>query len=239
MWFDHGAKMNSESLNNLFERKKLPEINNDDSILYQYYTYQCKELREYNIQTIKLEEFLEIIKKSENLELLINNINSIKKEFIFNSKKHGYTHIERVTLFSYFLAINNNLTTRDTQLLLYAAMYHDIGRIDDSMDQYHGLRSANKLDQLELNVTPEELNILKTIITCHSIPDEWFEEVAQENNILDFDRTRKLFNILKDADGLDRVRLGCPHVALDFLRCETSKKMIPLAYQLINFYNNK
>ena len=89
---------------------------------------------------------------------------------------------------------------------------------------------------LNLDLDEEELNILKTIITCHNIPDEMFETIARENNIQDFNRTKILFKILKDADGLDRVRLEYPYVRMDFLRNDLSLQMIPLAYKLIKTY---
>ncbi|MBE5738142.1 MAG: hypothetical protein E7354_00180 [Clostridiales bacterium] len=229
--------MKSKTLNALFTSTNFPDMDTK-TILYEYYTYQCKELKENNIKCINLKDFLNTIKDSKEYKLFTDNIDNIQKEFLYTSKTHGYLHNERVALFSYYLALNNNLDTRDIQLSLYAAMYHDIGRIDDSRDIYHGLNSAIKLANLKLDITQEEMNILKTIITCHSLHDEWFDTIAKENQIQDYNRTKTLFNILKDADGLDRARLGCPHIAEDFLRNKVAIQMIPVAYQIINFYNH-
>ena len=60
-------------------------------------------------------------------------------------------------------------------------------------------------------------NLLKTIVTCHSIDDEYFESVAKKNNIEDIDRCRKMLNVLKDSDALDRIRLEDPYIKIDLM----------------------
>lgn len=227
--------MKSETLNKVLNTAKFPNIEKNTE-LYKYYSQQCEELKRINIKSIQLEDFIEYIRTSKNFEMLKSSLNNIKKEYLYISLMHGYLHNERVALFSYYLASKLQLNERDLQLSLYAAMYHDIGRSNDCEDKYHGHESANKLEKLNLDIDSEEMNILKTIITCHSLPDDMFEIIAKENNIKDFTRTKTLFTILKDADGLDRTRLEYSYIRIDFLRNNISKSLIPLAYKIFNFY---
>lgn len=48
---------------------------------------------------------------------------------------------------------------------------------------------------------------------------------------------KKMHEILKDADALDRVRLEEPFVDINYLRTETSKKMVVFAHELFYNYN--
>ena len=83
----------------------------------------------------------------------------------------------------------------------------------------------------------EELNILKTVITCHSLSDDKFDFIASRNEIKDIERTRKIFCILKDSDALDRLRLNNPFIRIDLIRTESAKKLILFAYEL--YFNYK
>ena len=179
---------------------------------------------------------MDSIKNSPNFSTFEQLLNDIKKEFLYKSQTHGILHNERVSLFSFYIANTLKLSIRDVELSLFASMYHDIGRTNDLLDNSHGLKSAQKLPNLGLHLTDEELKILQTIITCHSIDDKNFAEIAKKNGVKDFKRANTLFNILKDSDALDRVRLPYPCVRLDMLRTEVSKQLVPLSYKLFNFY---
>lgn len=229
--------MKSNTLTKVFETDRFASIDKNNW-LFGYYQDQCQELQDKNLEAIKLEDFVSCIKNSQYFAAYQYSVDNVKREFLYRSVHHGFLHNERVSLFAFYLSEQLQLSFRDIQLSLYAALYHDIGRSNDGEDEYHGLASANKLELLNLDVTDEELNILKTIITCHSLPDERFETIARKNNVQDINRTTTLFKILKDADALDRVRLGYPYIIMDMLRNELSLKLIPLAYQLIYFYQS-
>ena len=229
--------MKSITLTKVLETNSFPKIEGSSYLRY-YYQQQCDELNNRRIEAIKLEDFLSDIRNSDDFETFRECLDSLKREFLYSSETHGVLHNERVALFSFYLSSKLKLSARDVRLALYAACYHDIGRRNDWEDDCHGLASAEKLDSLQLDVTDEELNILKTIITCHSLPDERFDAIAQANKIQDWTRTRTLFAILKDSDALDRVRLGYPYIILELLRNDLTLHMIPLAYELMNFYNS-
>ena len=76
-------------------------------------------------------------------------------------------------------------------------------------------------------------------MTCHSLDDEKFDSVAKKYKIKDIDRCRKMLNVLKDSDALDRIRLEDPYIKIDLMRTKTSKKLIPFAYEMFETIKNE
>lgn len=156
---------------------------------------------------------------------------------LYKSDIHGLNHNIRVCFFAYVIATNENVSESDFEIIMDACKYHDIGRENDYKDKKHGKKNSEKLYFLEDKYSEEDFKYLKTIICCHSINDSEFENVALQNKIKDILRCKKTYEILKDSDGLDRVRLEYPVVNINYLRMETAKKMVLFAYNLLNNYN--
>ncbi len=145
---------------------------------------------------------------------------------------HGIDHVLRTSLIAGYIALKEGIDPNDFKMIIQAAMYHDIGRINDQEDSTHGRRASDKLDSIVLEqIEPEEKNILKAMISAHSVDDRYMSKVFESYGITDMERARILTCILKDADALDRVRLG-GSVDPAYLRTETSKKLIPAAYDI-------
>jgi len=223
----------SKILTSDYKQKKIKR----SDVNYSHYKAQRKELRKRSVNSYAFQELIDIVKNSPYLHDAEEQLFNINQKVLYKSYKHGINHNERVSLYTFVLANLLNLKKEDLKLALYAAMYHDIGRINDCEDTNHGKNSADKLDSLNLDVTEEELIILKTIITCHSLDDKKFDKICKENNIQDYDRCKTLFNILKDSDALDRTRLGWPRVRLEMLRIKHSLRLVKLSYEM--FYNFK
>lgn len=223
-------------LNTLLKKKKINSKLTHKHHNYSHFNRQVEELSRINLPNIGFDDFIETIKSSENFPMFIEIMNNIQMDYIYKSHTHGIFHNERVALISFYIANKMNLNKRDTELALYAAMYHDIGRVDDFYDEEHGERSAKMLDKLNLPVDNEELNILKAAIFGHSIDDRYFERICSHFEIKDMERCINIFNILKDSDGLDRVRLPWPYVSGTFLRTPNAPALIPVAYELENAY---
>lgn len=66
---------------------------------------------------------------------IVKNINKGK---LYNSMFHGLHHSQKVLLFAYLIGLQENLDEVDMQIIVDAAVYHDIGRTDDSNDSFHG-----------------------------------------------------------------------------------------------------
>ncbi len=155
---------------------------------------------------------------------------------LFDSGLHGRGHIERVMLLGAVLAQQAMLSGHETRLLLLACSYHDVGRADDSVDDEHGLRSAACMERLT-GCKGMDLRVLKAVVEAHSRPDEQMAQVLARYGLDGDPAAWRLARLLKDADGLDRVRLN----ALDpaYLRHPFSKALEPLAWALVHHFPHR
>ena len=216
----------------LLENQTFEEIS-EESKRYKYYQKAKEEIdNEYTINDIK-----KIIYNSNLQDIYINQMRDFNTEILYKSDGHGINHNIRVCFFAYIISTNENISKRDFELIMEACKYHDIGRINDNEDALHGERSANNLTFLKGKYTEEELNYIKTIVTSHSRPDKDFDKIAIKNKVKDLNRCKKLHEILKDSDGLDRVRLHYPYVNIKYLRTVTARRMIPFAHELYCNYD--
>jgi len=191
---------------------------------------------------LKYKEIIKFKKEIDNEKDKINSIiKNIRKEYLYKSKIHGYNHSVKVMLFAYTLAKSEGLDEIDTKIIIDAALYHDIGRDSDNEDSVHGLYSSCKLDTTDIikheiyKENPENLKILKAIIDGHSIPDKKKDLIAENYEIEDISRYVKLYNILKDADALDRKRFREGYnFSLDpkYLRIQKSKELIGVSEEI-------
>ena len=139
---------------------------------------------------------------------------------------HGIGHITRVIVWANQIASRVTEPVRRTDLL-YAAGFHDIKRWDDGKDRGHGSRAATWVTDEPTTVAPAiaseiDVSFVATLIRYHEITDQ---------NIPTDDWSIEL-RILKDADGLDRVRIF--DLDPSRLRLQTiSPALEPLARQLM------
>ena len=166
---------------------------------------------------------------------------SLDLSVLYDSRLHGLGHIERVILFGALIAWQEGLDARDTALLLAACSYHDIGRIDDSRDRAHGARSAEKLRGpafrgLRASLAEADLPILLAAVAAHSLPDDSRAQIGEQLRVPagETARYQRLAACLKDADGLDRVRLGDLDVSR--LRRPCTAELVPFAEDLYYRY---
>lgn len=195
---------------------------------------------------LSIEEFINFIKN--NQEQIFYEIYNIKKEYLYVSITHGLNHNIRVLLFAFYLSKKINLNEEDFRIIMDACKYHDVGRINDLYDEKHGLRSSEMIDQIiddQIYKNKENLNNLKAIIEYHSIPDREIDKVYRKYKLNDLTRYKLLAKILKDADGLDRVRLSVNNKSFcnlnpRYLRLEESKKLVKISHTLnYMFINDK
>ncbi len=152
-----------------------------------------------------------------------------------DSAIHGMPHYERVLLYALLIAeqeIPDNAEAME--ILAHAAVWHDSRRRDDYLDTGHGVRAAVYYHEycgkhLEIRFHPESGLLMK----FHDLDDtKGFDRIAQQ-----FPESRdyvnKLFCIFKDADALDRWRLGDTGLDPAFLRTETAKGMVSFSKELV------
>jgi len=130
---------------------------------------------------------------------------------------HGSAHVTRVLVWSDTLAglVGRSGAIRREELR-WAAAVHDVGRENDGVDAGHGARSASWVDRELRRYRPEigdlDVDFVAELCRWHEMPDQQIERLSLE------------LMILKDADALDRCRLG---------DLDPSRLRLPRAHSLI------
>ena len=177
------------------------------------------------------------MKKSAYYDLLLKALSNLQTDRLYVSAYHGTDHIERVMLLGTIIAFQQHFPTRETELLLTACSYHDIGRIDDHRDDRHGKRSADRLPSIPgLGVSQEEMRCLQAAIATHSTKDDMIDSFAKEYGVPEdqMEKCHLLCKGLKDADNLDRVRIH--DLDIRHLRFDESKRMKKTAEEFYRIY---
>lgn len=180
----------------------------------------CKRLERVGA----LARFHEMETECETLARFFHNADGI----------HGIGHTKRVLFWSLALSEFEGLDALDREMLSAAARFHDIGRLNDWVCEEHGFRSVTRVmdNRLFDLVDSERFNSLAFLISYHCIDDRVAEECLREDKgIKDKERTRRLFKVFKDCDGLDRVRIR--DLDARYLRTESAKAMQKAADELL------
>lgn len=169
----------------------------------------------------------------QEYDLFFHFLTTLKTDVLYQSSLHGQGHIERALLLSALINWREGLDPADDELLYLAASYHDVGRVSDGYDTEHGTRSAVRLEELT-GRTGEDLRLMQGAVAAHSRPDRRLEETVSSYRAADFPHAVALAQLLKDADGLDRVRIQ--DLNPDFLRHESARELAPFAQYLFDLY---
>ena len=218
------------------------------------------------MDTEKIEEFGCRTETENEIRNKLENVS--KLPYYKGNKAHSIEHIERVTLFSGILAEMECIDEESRTSLLAAAAFHDSGRAGRDGNTEHAEASAIQVKKyLEENpdnpfgITRTNIGIIQTAIHYHEhaernighIDEEMIEKLAKGYNVKekDFQRTKKICELLKDADALDRCRFANrATLNPDFLRSKSARTtgMINFArnvnnemakYALINVYGKE
>ena len=134
--------------------------------------------------------------------------------------EHDQNHLLRVLILCIFLAEHYNIKKTYRKYLYNAAMFHDIGRINQDEDVEHGLLSYQALCKYDKKY---ESSLLKRLMEYH----------CKDDDLTIFtDDEQILYKILKDADALDRQRFGLRELDESYLRLDFSKELLFTAFQL-------
>jgi len=149
--------------------------------------------------------------------------------FRHRSHLHGQAHVARVMVHAIRLIEATGQHAYGPQL--WASVFlHDLARTHDGVCYRHGADAAQRLRDepglqqrlTEAGLVEADYPAIEAAVTAHSAP----KEVSREHPHW------PLIALLKDADGLDRVRLG----DLDprYLRHPEAKGMVPFAQALFD-----
>lgn len=161
--------------------------------------------------------------------LFLRAVESLNLGVLYESDIHGLGHIERTICHGAMCAMDERLCEADTTLLLDACSYHDIGRTLDGLDFVHGSTSARFIG-LVTGRTGEDLLILQAAVEAHSRKEQELPSILNKYHPQDMQRALTIAELLKDSDGLDRVRI-CD-LNTDFLRRASSIARADFAQEL-------
>lgn len=230
---------------------------NEEEILVQ--PEHLVGVKEYPI--IQLNEELEVLQEEGYMEEYFLYRNTYMKEEDYHDPDgiHGIPHVKRVLYHCLAMSKQLNLSHSERAILANVATYHDIGREHDGYCIQHGFWSWEKyLENIEENslnalievnfvkpfkegnkdyelrrLNEEETEITRFIIEYHCIRDDEAKEELKHRSIQDKEKAWKLYEIFKDCDGLDRIRLGKHELDTSYLRTDVAKKRVLLAYYLM------
>ncbi|HHX37964.1 MAG TPA: hypothetical protein GX717_08295 [Clostridiaceae bacterium] len=180
---------------------------------------------------MNLEKILNLTEIQPIRERALKWLDILEKDIDFyykGSVVHTKDHVSRVLLYSLLIGHDLNLIDADLDLLGTASVFHDSKRLSDGFDRGHGKRAADyyreACKEMGLTFNP----------TCYSViyfhdQDDRLGIKALRNNPLARSNGILLYQIFKDADALDRFRLGSYGLDPKYLRTESAHKFIPLA----------
>lgn len=145
-------------------------------------------------------------------------------DFQIDDAEHGRLHTARVLLNALMIANETAVFEEDIERICLACVLHDVGRDNNCEDSTHGAKSAEiykKLAEHDKCLFPYDETVEK-LIRYHCLPDEVGKSAMSANEWM-------LYDIIKDADALDRVRFGIRDLDMNQLRTETAKTMVMIA----------
>lgn len=148
-----------------------------------------------------------------------------------NTEHHTKLHSARVLLFCLLISQKLNLSKVQREILAIAACYHDSRRIDDWLDRGHGKRAAQYYKESCKDLHLPYYEVAYELIAYHDQDDQMGIKRMKEK--FDKDPTMLLlYQVFKDADGLDRLRLGENALDVKYLRIKESLLFVELSKQL-------
>lgn len=152
-----------------------------------------------------------------------------------DSKIHAFAHCERVLL--YALIIGEKIYGDDKdklEALAHSAIFHDTRRQDDYLDTGHGARAAVYYTQFcdgsdDITFHSESVYLMR----YHDLDDSKGQEAIRMEFGDKADDVLTLYAIFKDADALDRWRLGSRGLDPKFLRTNEAKSMTEYSHRIV------
>lgn len=148
---------------------------------------------------------------------------------------HTEGHCERVLLHALRLANMQKLRIRATIALCHTAIFHDTRRKDNYLDKGHGERAAEYYkafcaEHADMHYLPEAY----AAIRFHDQDDTLGDAYIQNEGKDEAPAWLTVYHDFKDADALDRYRLGTWCLDANYLRSQEAKEMMPFALDLVH-----
>ncbi|MDE6090464.1 MAG: hypothetical protein K2G41_07155 [Duncaniella sp.] len=155
-----------------------------------------------------------------------------------DSKLHAMGHCERVLFHALAMGVLEigHDDMEALEILAHASVFHDTRRQDEYQDVGHGARAAVYYEdycrQSDGAVTfhPEAAYLMR----YHDLDDNIGREAIRKGFPDSYGRVEKLYEIFKDADALDRWRLGRWGLDVKYLRTDSARSLVDTARDLVN-----
>jgi hypothetical protein len=138
-----------------------------------------------------------------------------------------------VLLHALRIGVAQGLKLRSLIALAHAAIFHDTRRKDNYLDVGHGGRAAKyykeHCEKTHLHFLPEAYETMKFHDRDDRLGDDRIIREAKD----DAPDWLTVYHDFKDADALDRLRLGTWCLDEKYLRCQEAKEMVPYAQYLV------
>jgi hypothetical protein len=149
---------------------------------------------------------------------------------------HGISHTRRVLIHAQTISAARDVDEDWFESLVLAVAWHDIGRTHDGREPEHGASSVAKVRELGLHTEVDAQILARTFfaIEWHSVSDYQAIDRAATLDPRQMPEPGTMLRVLwllKDADGLDRVRID--DLDPGQLRYEESITLVARASQLL------
>ncbi len=203
-------------------------------------------MKESNITNMNIDYLIKIGFDDKQIDLINDLVNRVIKEKLYINSHvpyHNIGHIERVLCYSVWILNmkkRNGEILNDTEILLYAALYHDCGRSLTVSNKMHGIKGAQKVSEyLKNDFDDKILKAIQLLIETHAKKTDAVD--FQAFNYTDDEKRniQALSDILKDADALDRNRIKLFKFAQckpEYLRTQEAKKIYSLSNIFLSQY---
>ncbi|MDO5294520.1 MAG: hypothetical protein Q4F05_17435 [bacterium] len=196
----------------------------------------CSDIQEALIK-MEQEKVLNSISNSYTqwYEFMNQNVDFWLKD----SEIHTKSHCGRVMLYALMIGAKKHLTEEELEVLAQAAAFHDSRRQDDWLDVGHGGRAAVYYkDYCQKNSTIRFDERTKQIMAYHDQDDKLsilkLKKIEKENPGVVL-----LYQIFKDADALDRFRLGENGLDVRYLRTDEARELYQFAKMVWEDYGKR
>lgn len=144
---------------------------------------------------------------------------------------HGKSHCARVLLLALMISDGMDVDEDWMNALCISAVMHDSRRLDDMYDTGHGKRAAEYYRELASRKNMTFDNRAYLAMMYHDLDDSIGEKAIMKSDGIETNALL-LFRVLKDADALDRFRLGPGGLDERFLRTPEAKRLIGFSRDL-------
>lgn len=152
--------------------------------------------------------------------------------WLTDSEWHTKSHSARVLLLALLIGHQKGLSDEEMEALGMAAVFHDTRRLDDGIDKGHGSRAAAYYKEY-CNAHELSYDAQTYYITYYHDQDDslGLSEIKKSSGLTE--RAILLYQIFKDADALDRFRLGPDGLDVNFLRTEEARQLVDFAKEVL------